>query len=55
MENIHLNNPVYRSKRKKKNKPICKNDNWHKKWQKDKYEDVKKGHQNGGVGNLDFF
>ena len=43
----HLNKPIYRSKRKKKN--YCKSDNKHKEQQKDKHEDVKKGLQNQKV------
>ena len=42
MESNCLNKPVYRSKRKKK--PIVKSDDKHKEQQKDKHEDVKKGH-----------
>ena len=38
LESNHLNNPVYRSKRKKK----CKNNDKHKGQQKYKHENVKK-------------
>ena len=37
----HLNQPVYRSKRKRK-KPICESNDKHKEQQKDKHEDVKR-------------
>ena len=45
MESNHLYKPVYRSKRKKK-KSVCKSDDKHREQQKDKHENVKKGHQN---------
>ena len=44
MESNHLNKTVYTYKRKKKT--FCKSDKKHKEQQKDKHEDVTKGHQN---------
>ena len=44
MESNHLKEPVNGYKRKKK--PVCKSDRKQKEEQKDKYEAVKKGHQN---------
>ena len=42
LESNHFKKPVYRSKRKKK---YCESDDKHKEQQKDKNENVKKGHQ----------
>ena len=44
LESNHLNKPVHRSKRKKKT--YSKSDSKHKEQQKDKHEDILKGHQN---------
>ena len=46
MESNHLNKSAFRSKSGKKQKIYCNSDDKHKKQQKDKHEDIKKGIQN---------